>query len=228
MHHQAMQALQIAVLVIVALLLLLVVAAACSRTVKLLILRTLVRAGLKDIGERALARQPDFIHLVPKPGYQWKKPDVMQKLVEPLHNRGFVDVEIYAIPELPGVTVQFLLNSATDVYACVYEHDKTGNWAELVSRYQDGTGATFTMLPDRGFQQRPQNFLVHAPGTEIGALYDRMIVERPQRPMIQLTPANLAPQFEKVWAEQIAWRKRRGAKPEEVAKIIASRRANTP
>src|SRR5260370_29384428 len=109
-----MQVVQIAVLVIVALLLLLVLAAMFSRTAKLLILRTLVRAGLKEVGERALAKQPDFIHLVAQPEHQWKKPDVMKKLGGPLHNCGFVDVEIYAIPELPGVIVQFLLNSATD------------------------------------------------------------------------------------------------------------------
>jgi hypothetical protein len=192
------------------------------RVFKLLFVRTVVRKAFKDIGNKAIAKQSDTIHLVPKSMHTWADRDAMDKLAQPLKSRGFVEAGVYEITEMPGVGLRMLLNQATNVYACLYEHPKAGRWAEVITRYQNGFGATYTQLPDRGMTRRDEDVVVNAPATDAGTLYDRMIKERPQKPMISLSEGNIPRLFEQVWSAQVKWKKERGAKPEEVAKVVAS------
>lgn len=192
------------------------------RVLKLLFVRVVVRRVLKDVGDKAIAKQPDEIHLVAAPSYQWSNPEASDKLAQPLKTRGFIEAGIYTITEMPGVGVRFLLNQATNSYACVYEHGKAGNWVEVISRYQSGLGATYSQQPDRGMVRRSEDLVVNAPGADPGELYERMLAERPKEPLISLSEGNIPRLFEKVFADQIRWKKERGAKPEEVARVVKS------
>jgi hypothetical protein len=179
---------------------------------------------LKAIGEDALAKQPEKIHLVPLTASAWKNPGGIDRLAEPLLARGFSAAGDYSIPELSGVLVRFLMDRARGVFACLYEHPKAGTWMELVSRYQDGTGATFTMMRDRGIQHRPQNLVVHAPGSAPGELLDRMLRERPNRPLAPLSAEKIVQLFEDAYREQLAWQKNKGGlSAKEVAGVITTR-----
>ena len=130
----------------------------------------------------------------------------------------------YSIQEVPGVLVRFLMDKEKSVFACLYEHPKAGTWMELLSRYQDGTGATFTMMRERGIEHRPQNTVVHAPGAAPGELLDRMLRERPSRPLVELSAEKIVQLFEDAWREQIAWQKNRGGpSAKEVARVIVTR-----
>ena len=110
----------------------------------------------------------------------------VSKLADPLVSRGFTDLGPYRIDVMPEVTVRFLINSAVSVYACVYEHAQAGIWLDLVSRYEDGSRATFTTLRSNGLDQRPQDTLVRAVSASAEALYGRMLRERPQRALLRL------------------------------------------
>ena len=179
---------------------------------------------LKAIGSEALAKQPDNIHLTRLSGNTWKNQDAIHRLEEPLLSRGFSQAGDYSIPELAGVLVRFLMNSEQSVFACLYEHPKAGTWMELASRYQDGSGATFTMMRDRGIEHRPQNTVVHIPGATPAELLDRTLRDRPKRPLIQLSPERIVQLFEDAWREQIAWQKSKGGlAAKEVARVIVTR-----
>ena len=179
---------------------------------------------LKAIGTDALAKQPEAIHLVPLTTSAWKNPGAINRLAEPLLARGFSAAGDYSIPELRGVMVRFLMNGERGVFACLYEHPKAGTWMELVSRYQDGTGATFTMMRDRGIQHRPQNMVVHAPGSAPGELLDRMVRGRPNRALVPLSAEKIVQLFEEAYREQLAWQKSRGGlSVKEVARVITTR-----
>jgi hypothetical protein len=205
-----------------ALMLLVLIWPILRRVLKLLLFRAVGRAVLKEVGEKAIARQPDAIHLVAAASHSWKNAEVCDRLADALRQRGFVEAGIYTITEIPGVALRFLLNQATNSYASIYEHDKAGNWIELITRYQDGTGATFTQQPDRGMRHRVQDFVVHAPGADPGTLYERMLKERPQRALLDLNADELPRLFETVYAAQVRWRKQRGADVREVAKAVIS------
>lgn len=194
-----------------------------KRILKSLLLRTAPVAGLKSIGQEAVDQQPDSIHLSRLTGPRWQNPEAVEKLEGPLRARQFSEIGDFAIGEMPQVTVRFLMNTADSVYACIYEHPKVGNWLELVSRYHDGTGATFSTTRERAMEHQPQDMVVHAPELSPDALYDRMLKERPKRPLVSLNASGLLQLFENAYREQIAWRRQRGVSATEVAKVIATR-----
>jgi hypothetical protein len=191
---------------------------------KFAMFRFAVKSGLKEIGKVALSKQPDQIHLN-RTSDTWKNADAARKLTSPLMQRGFVEAGAFRISEMPDILVAFLINEEKNIYACVYEHPKVGNWMELVTRYQDGGGATFTMQPDRGVTHRPQDVVVHCQEASPDALLDRALRERSSRPMIALDAGGLATRFANAWAEQVAWKKKEGPSADEVARVIISKGA---
>jgi hypothetical protein len=209
---------------IAALLVLLLLVSNFRCLLKLRIVQIALGGFLKDVGAQALAKQPDTIRLTPQAGHQWQNASAINKLAEPLLARGFTDLGPYSIDVMPQVTLRFLLNATVSVYACIYEHAKAGIWLDLVSRYTDGTGATFTTVRSTGMDQRPQDKIVHAPNASADMLFGRTLVERPQRPLIRLDAAEVIRLFEAVYAEQILWRKTRGISAREVGNVAAAPR----
>ena len=138
--------------------------------------------------------------------------------------RGFTEVGVFAVKEMPQVAICLLAKPAEAVCAAVYEHPKVGTWVELFSRYQDGTGITYSTMPDRGLEPRPGHPAIHAPGTSAEALYDRIMRERPQQPLAVITPEKLPHYFELAYAEGMAWRKNKGLTAEEVIRVAKTRK----
>lgn len=186
------------------------------------IVQTMRRVLRKEVGRQAHAKQSDQIRLFPQPGYQWKKPVAVSKLADPLVSRGFTDLGPYRIDVMPEVTVRFLINSAVSVYACVYEHAKAGIWLDLVSRYEDGSRATFTTHRSNGLDQRPQDTLVRAVSASAEALYGRMLRERPQRTLLRLDAATAIRLFESADTEQRRWRQTEGISASQVTNAVAT------
>ena|SRR5205085_8037887 len=178
----------------------------------------------KTAGDKAIAKQPDEIHLAP---VSFGPTPGMAAIAAQLAARGFAEAGTWSIAELSGVKVQFLLDAPHAVYACVYEHPQAGCWAELVTRYQDQSGATFTTRPPTGLSPRPGDYVEHAPGVALETLCERMLRERPQKPMLTLDAAKLPQLFEAAWAQQIAWKKQHGTSPREMARFLVNRRAKS-
>jgi hypothetical protein len=200
---------------------------AIRRVMKLMLFRTAVRVALKDVGDRALAKQIDEVHLVKKDVFSGTELDEeRQRLAEPLLNRGFTRVGLFDVPEMPGVDICQLVNVNTSAYANLYSHPKAGKWLELVTRYDDGVFCSFSTKVARGLDHRPGDIHVNAPGSDPGSLYDRMLGERPQGAMVPLTAEEVPRLFEKGYREIAFWRKHKGLSPEEVAKVAVSLKSN--
>jgi hypothetical protein len=195
------------------------------RLFKLLFLRTVARAVIKEIGDKAISKQPDEIHLTAKTIGDAVRGQ-MDGLAQALNARGFVDAGEYEIGEMPGVQLRFLLNQVDNCYACVYRHPRAGVWVELITRYQSGLGATYSQQPNRGLERRKEDMIVNLPGTDPATLHQRMMAERPSEPMITLSAENIPRLFEEVYAAQIRWKKQRGSNVEEVANVIKSLEEN--
>lgn len=176
------------------------------------------------IGNKALAKQPNEIHLAPRNGLAWTHAEAARALAGPLQASGFEDAGVFAIPELPGVFVQLLVHAGDAITACVYEHPKVGHWVELVTRYRDGRSCSFTTSKPTGLDPRPGHPVFHVPEAGVGDLLARTLAERPKGELVAALPSDAAARFEKGWAESLAWRKAHGVKPGEVARIAARRR----
>jgi hypothetical protein len=193
------------------------------RVAKVLVARAAVRAALADVGERALAKQPEAIRLEPAPGLVWKDEVAARFMMERLLALGFDDAGTFTIPELKHIRVRLFARPADRIGAGVYEHPKAGIWCELFSRYEDGGSATFTTTPARGLARRPGHVVVHAPGTSPDALLARALAERRPEGLIVIPAAELPRVFEAAYASAAAWRKKQGISAEEVAKVAITR-----
>ena len=191
----------------------------------LLFIRRAVMKAAEDVGKQALAKQSDRIHLVERGPQAWKRPDEAGALTLPLLENGFSEVGTFAIQELPGILVRLLTDEHNGLLGIVYEHPRTPHWAELVTRYTDGTVATFTTLGPTGLSPRPGHRTVYAPGFDSGALLHRTLAERPNRAIAPVSPATAVQQFENAYAEHMAWRKQQGISAEEVVQVASRKRA---
>jgi hypothetical protein len=178
------------------------------------------RAGLADVGSRAVAKQADQIHLTPRPGHPWTNGAAVDALTAPLPALGFSEAGTYGIQEMAGLFLKLLVQSDQRIAACIYEHPKVGTWIDFFSQYKDGTGITYTTARPTGLDQRPGAKTVHAPGTGAEALYHQMCRERPAGELEEMTPANVVSRFEDAYARATAWRKNKGVSGEEVARHI--------
>ncbi len=188
-----------------------------------LLMTVLGKAGLEAVGRKAMSGQPDFISL--QAGASPARPEA-KSAIESLERRGFVRAGDFAIPEMQGLPVHFLVKEEESAIAVVYEHPEVGVWCDLVSRYADGSSITVTNAPvGGGLDPRPDHDSMRAPGLTPGALHIRLIRERPQRPLRTVTAAALPSVFTDAYREEIAWRKGRGLSATEVRNAALERTA---
>lgn len=183
-----------------------------------------LRGAAQDIGRRAIQKQPDRVHLSERGPHVWRHPDQAGALAMPLLENGFTDVGTFAVEEMPGVFVRLMVDARNGILGIVYEHPRAAHWLELISRYPDGTSASFTTLRPTGHSPRPGHPIVFAPALDAGALLVRTLKERPPQATNAITRKSAVQQFEDGYADTIAWRKNRGVSATEVIRV-ATRRA---
>jgi len=188
---------------------------------RLVLKRTILRAALKqDVGTKALAKQPDTIHLRPQSGHVWSDPARFAALTEPLRSLGFSEAGTYEIPEMAGTTIAFYAQLTDQVACAIYDHPKVGVWLNFYSHYRDGRRVTASTRPASGLESQPGATTIHAPGTPASALYQRFLRERPAGELEPMTPMNVVARFEAVFASEMAWRKQQGVSAAELARQI--------
>lgn len=189
-----------------------------------LLARGLAGVFARAVGQAALAQQPDRIRLVQASPDAFKDTAAVRRLASPLLAAGFTDAGSYHVNEMPGVLVELLAKPDEGFYAAIYEHPQAGHWIDLVTRYADGTSATFTTVKPTGLEARPGHAHVHAPELDPAGLYRRARGERERGPVKPAMVASAVADFETAYAEEMAWRKQQGVSAGEVA-AVARRRA---
>jgi hypothetical protein len=195
------------------------------RFAAVLFVRTVVVKTAEAIGRQAVEKQPDEIHLTRRGPQVWSNPQQASALANPLLATGFDDAGTFAVEELPNVYVRLLADPRHSIAANVCEHPKGGLWLELVSRYVDGTVATFSTLRPTGLDPRPGFTMVNAPGLEPSALLERALAERPDKALQRVDASEAARLFEQGYGQSIAWRKRHGVSALEVVKVAQRNKA---
>jgi hypothetical protein len=149
-------------------------------------------------------------------------------VIEPLRGLGFVEAGGFAVDRMPGVHVQLLVHVVDRIQTHVYEHPQAGNWLELVSRYQDNSVFVVTNLPSQGVVRPPWNTTVNVePDAGTGSMVQRLLKDRKREPLEPVSQNHAKIAFEIAYAQFMAWKKKTGITPEEVAHQIR-RRLETP
>jgi hypothetical protein len=153
------------------------------------------RAVAGHISRKAMAAQPDEIHLSRVGSQAWSNAVGAEALARPLLDEGFSDAGTCTIPEMPGVVLRMLASGRES--------------------------STFTSCKPTGLAQRPGHPNVHVPGAKPQALLERARKERPQTPMQHAAVDAAMAVFERAYAEETAWRKGRGVSLEEIGEVAS-------
>lgn len=170
------------------------------------------------IAQQALAAQPDTIRLEPAGDSEWLDVAARERTTREIEALGFTDAGCFSVREMPGVRVRLLANGAGSAYAALYEHAQAGSWFEFACRYTDGSSACFSTLHATGLDPKPGSIMVHAPGTSAADLWSRSLRERPARTLQPVSARNAEADFERSYAESVAWRKQAGLSRMEVVR----------
>lgn len=170
-------------------------------------------------GAAGLAMQPDDITLTPAGAEPWSDRAAAGRLVLGLERLGFRSAGAFAVQEMPGMLAQLFAHPEERLLGVVYEHPRMGHWFDVVERRSDGTSTTWTTAAPPGLEHREGHPHVHEPGATPEALFARALRERGPAPAEPTRIAELEAIFERVYAEETAWRKRRGVSREEVQRV---------
>jgi hypothetical protein len=182
--------------------------------------RNIARGALRQIGNSAVQKQPDWITLerVSEPG--WRNPAAANDLIQPLLANGFDDAGAYTVDKMPGVKLAILVKPDDYLTAHVYEHPKAGTWIELVSRYQDGKTDSLTTLPPTGIQPPPWVKTMRAARAPVADLVRQLVFGRHTGDLKRVEAERAVREFEENYAKNIVWQKNNGLTPEEVATVV--------
>jgi hypothetical protein len=158
---------------------------------------------------QALTEPPDRIYLLRVAEGSWRHDDARKLAETQLAAAGFAESGVYVVREMPNVTLGLHTHAAAKAYAILYDHPRAGFWSEFVTRYADGTLATYTTLEPAEADVPEGSVHVSEPRLSLTLLWKRTLAERPQKPMLECTRARAAQDFETGYAESVAYHKRR-------------------
>lgn len=156
---------------------------------------------------QALAPQPDHIYLVRVTEPRWRNPQLREAADRQLKGAGFVEAGVYLVREMPELTLALYAHPAESAYAMVYDHPRSGLWSEFVTRYHDGTLVNYTTLEPVDVDLPEGSLHVAAPQLSLSDLWKKLLVERPKKPMRPCDRAHAASDFERGYAESVAYHK---------------------
>jgi hypothetical protein len=152
---------------------------------------------------------PDHIYLLRVAEPNWRQDEARRLAETQLAAAGFAEAGVYVVREMPELTLGLHAHAAEKAYAILYDHPRAGFWSELVTRFEDGSLTTFTTLEPAEVDVPDGSLYVSEPKLPLSLLWRRMLTERPRKPMLECTRARAAQDFEKGYAESIAFHKRR-------------------
>jgi hypothetical protein len=160
---------------------------------------------------QALAEAPDRIFLVRMAEPRWRHDEARRAAEKQLAAAGFAEAGVYVVREMPDLTLALHAHVAERAYAIVYDHPHSGFWSEFVTRFADGTLATYTTLDPIEVDAPEGSVQVSAPELSLAELWKRMLAERPKKAMLECVRSRAAQDFERGYAESMAHHKRRTA-----------------
>ena len=183
--------------------------------------RNLVRQAIT----RSLATGPDSmeVKLHPEENVVWKQPEQINTQVRQFENLGFNQVGQFKVEGLPDAFVVLFIHGEHPFSAVVYElADLT--WADICVEYENSNTLTVSSaMTWAGELDSPDYakkiFISDASPQE---LLKRVLEEIEDQPTITPTPETATQMFEEGYARDAAWRKERGANPEEIIRIAGA------
>ena len=154
---------------------------------------------------QALGEQPDRIYLVHVLRPTWRNEQSREVADRQLAASGFTAAGAYMVREMPELTLGLYANTDQNAYAMIYDHPRSGFWAEFVTRYEDGSIANYTTLDPIEVDLPEGSVHVAAPQLSVSDLWKKMLAERPNKTMRTCSASKAARDFERGYAQSVAY-----------------------
>ena len=174
------------------------------RSLVLSLTRLSSRLGLT---KSTIIRMPDTIQLTPA-----ASPDGAANLIRAsLTSAGFVDAGAWNIPPMPKIHVDLMVHPVHQLLAVMESFQPVGAQLNLHTLYPDGRVVTFTNteMPPPKFN-RPGVTRVRSPRSPADVLLAQALSQRPAGGFVGITPGTAPRIYEKLYAEEIRFRKSKG------------------
>ena len=194
----------------------------------LLVALALRRAGpamRRSLADNAVKKLPDNIRLARADWLRWNNPAAAELLAGPLRDKGFADLGIFMVQEMPQIRLGVLVNERDRVAAFIQDHPnaRAGVSLELNSRYEDGSSTQLVNHPDRGVPVPPFLHVTFAAAdASSGDLYERLLRERSTFNIKPVTADTVIADYEAAWSRIMRWEKEHRLTVAEVDKISSS------
>src|SRR5262245_364402 len=166
--------------------------------------------------QKSLAPTPSRLHLNRMAAPSWEDSDAIEEFTKPLPKLGFTEAGTYQTVEDEGLGLQAWVNPSKGVTAVVYEHPQAGVWIDLVTHYEDGTRCTYANTAQGGgVEHSPGHIVERFPNMSTEEMYQKLLAERPNKPLKPITADEFVAVFEKAYADEMDWRNSRGGPSEQ-------------
>lgn len=152
---------------------------------------------------------PPLIQLFPATAAGKHAKDLLERKRE-LDACGMKRIGTYRVDPLNVVCTAFV-NPAESICTLVYHHPAVGCFVDVVSKNTAGCTFTATNAPGGGtLDQREGHEKVFDKTLTISAMFEMVKARRPEGPWETWSVENFAQKFETAYAEEMAWRAKRG------------------
>ncbi len=140
-----------------------------------------------------------------------------------LNSLGFEPAGSYNIVRSPSC-IEFFIHPAHRITANCTLGPRADMWTEMVTRYEDGTAFIVSAHESPGLDPHPKRTTVRLPRTAtVEEILQKMLAERPQKPMEIPQKDEVVTRFKKSWREYMEWRRAKGTSAEEYKRVDQKR-----
>jgi len=165
----------------------------------------------KMVAQAGTGFGPARVSLIEVSGARWDDGDAAA-LAAPLPGLGFEPVGFFDLDLMGETRLQAWFHPDKGAYAVVFRNPRAGAWADVFTKYADGSSLTYTGAAHGGREPERPGHEIHAlPGHPPEELFRRMLAAHPDRPTRKLDRADFRADFERSYAEEVPWRDGREA-----------------
>ena len=147
-----------------------------------------------------------------------------KKKVDTLHEEflqlGFEHVGDFDVNPA-GILMKAYVHPTRATCGTIYEQTSVGVFCDLVRKYADGAGYTYTTTKPTGMDEPPRKTAKFFPDESLTTVAETLWRESPSSETVHVQPAEFARFFERAYAEEMNWRMMRGGPTAEEIRRIA-------
>ncbi len=169
---------------------------------------------------------PAEIHVHSTTEDKWSDKKTRDETVAALSSKGFINLGMYRIDEMPLIPVMAMSHGENRLLAVLYEHPKLGIWMDFVVKYPGDKSLTVSNASMGGqLEHRPNHDKEYMPKVSMADLYTKVIAlsSGKEKEPVPTDNAGFIEAMQNSYRDDMLWRSSRGGvNAEELRRLAES------